>query len=1292
MNENESDEEVPDDIQELDESLRLKVQGIISKNTWKQNRNRKQRRISNAQDFLSVIKFYFGGMYFMYVALNVLIPRAGSPSIPPELTMIKALEEAGVLNIEANKEEIVSLKHKHAQLQINLQMQASKIIYGLSTTAESYNNLRAIFKQLSYTIPTYKTVSSSFKSKYIPWNEDPETVVELLKFSDKKSIISILEYGGKRYYHISLSNRCIWILHLTIPLIKELYTHLTDCTLSLIGFFWYDGGKIGKTVNGLASGLKIAGVSLKNSDNERLVLPKYITRSLISYCWILNCRSIKENGDNVKHLESMLLEQNDFLKNSSIQNEGFKLNVSIIGCASDHGIRSKLLWRDDNSESRCGECTYIFIKTSPYRFLNWAHLIKCERINKTNFVQHRNMPMTSLLERSCDLSELGLMTYDNLHNFGGHLKDLVPLLISLVPKSDRKFVAEKISEYTGIRTSTILNAPDSFFYFKGYHWRKLSLHLHDIFIPLCKPKFKNSLSALFDILTEIHLFNYIHWDRDDDNFEILRLRYCMLLFMYALQLRDVFSDIEIQELDTLYLHKLFIHSLKVFIYVNLAGCSCEGGEGMISIMKHLFRFKNRTVDAAFGTVLVRLMFKEDAKFKLASKENFSDSIVFTDDFINNYNPKPIKVHLIGDTMLVFKDFLKYCGFEDNFIQTHCDTKYRKRTSYETKNYYFKDQIDARVMKSQLLQSRIKFTTLDELRRQQNGNNLKNLEYSINKDDMLSTSFVYTRLFMAAQLDPENFTKTYPLFEREKIFKETNEEVPVTTDEQKQLDKIQRFTLKINNLLNCLDVLNAIQEHIETIEVYLDNDEKEAIPQSYLCLELDGNLAEGIEFLREEKWKDQFAASSAKNEFKKKFSYGKLFQPFFFFLHIFSNDNFSIDLFGAFKDKYNYCFNIISRAHIFYSKINQRIMDYCTLEFVVEDKPLADKLIAHCAAFKIANRKFEIEFKRAAKFFYSVFFFIYVNPTLIDHLPNSPFLKDIFNDFTVSKDKFGEQYVVDVDKWSNCVIDEEEEEEEYEEDCEENSEDSEDFDDQIDISNYDAMDIETESRVSNKRTRQSIRIQQQSVPLIKTQSQFCDSLKSYFRANKYNAQQLSKIYNTISSLINREFILLRETDDGHCGFRSIANQIHLLTGDNLDHIEVRKAALTRFMNVTVENGIKELLFTQQFVASFVTKHLQAIDNGKEEPTPYWMDDYMLAEITYTQKVNINIVEVSERLESNEIDVHTYSMNYEGTDCVGTCNIISWQNHFDSILCKPPDGNLTRLQTILYRASHTQYSSL
>merc|ERR1712232_775947 len=389
--------------------------------------------------------------------------------------------------------------------------------------------------------------------------------------------------------------------------------------------------------------------------------------------------------------------------------------------------------------------------------------------------------------------------------------------------------------------------------------------------------------------------------------------------------------------------------------------------------------------------------------------------------------------------------------------------------------------------------------------------------------------------------------------------------------------------------------------------------------------------------------------AAKNEFKKKFSY---------------------DLFGAFKDKYNYCFNIISRAHIFYSKINQRIMDYCTLEFVVEDKPLADKLIAHCAAFKIANRKFEIEFKRAAKFFYSVFFFIYVNPTLIDHLPNSPFLKDIFNDFIVSKDKFGEEYVVDVDKWSNCVIDEEEEEE-YEEDYEENSEDSEDFDDQIDISNYDAMDIETESRVSNKRTRQSIRIQQQSVPLIKTQSQFCDSLKSYFRANKYNAQQLSKIYNTISSLINREFILLRETDDGHCGFRSIANQIHLLTGDNLCHIEVRKAALTRFMNVTVEN---------------------AIDNGPEESTAYWMDDYMLAEITFTQKVNINIVEVSERLESNEIDVHTYSMNYEGTDCVGTCNIISWQNHFDSILCKPPDGNLTRLQTILYRASHTQYSSL
>ena len=246
------------------------------------------------------------------------------------------------------------------------------------------------------------------------------------------------------------------------------------------------------------------------------------------------------------------------LKNCNIVHNGYSLEVSIIGCAADHGVRSKLLCRDDNSEGRCGECSYLFIKNTPYRFLNWECLMKCVPVNSRNFKSFRTTILTALLKNSSELSELGLMSYDNLHNCVGHLKEIISLLISIVSKGDKKEVAEKVSLYTGIRTSTLLHANDCFFYFKGFHWRKLSLHLHDVFLPLCSSeKIRKSLSSLFDMVTEIHIFNYIHWNRESKYFEILRLRYCLLLFMYAYQLRDVFDETQIENLDTVYIHKIF---------------------------------------------------------------------------------------------------------------------------------------------------------------------------------------------------------------------------------------------------------------------------------------------------------------------------------------------------------------------------------------------------------------------------------------------------------------------------------------------------------------------------------------------------------------------------------------------------------------------------------------------------------------------------------------------------------------------------------------------------------------
>jgi len=58
--------------------------------------------------------------------------------------------------------------------------------------------------------------------------------------------------------------------------------------------------------------------------------------------------------------------------------------------------------------------------------------------------------------------------------------------------------------------------------------------------------------------------------------------------MYTYQLRDVFSVEEAHSLDTTYSHKLLLRSLIVFMFVNLARCSCESGEGLISRVRRFY--------------------------------------------------------------------------------------------------------------------------------------------------------------------------------------------------------------------------------------------------------------------------------------------------------------------------------------------------------------------------------------------------------------------------------------------------------------------------------------------------------------------------------------------------------------------------------------------------------------------------------------------------------------------------------------------------------------------------------
>ena len=128
------------------------------------------------------------------------------------------------------------------------------------------------------------------------------------------------------------------------------------------------------------------------------------------------------------------------------------------------------------------------------------------------------------------------------------------------------------------------------------------------------------------------------------------------------------------------IHKLFIHS----IFVNLATCSCEGGEGIIAVMKHLFRFQNRTIDEAFRRVLVR-MIRERPLSKCCCLNN--------EPFIllNLIIPKCLK-------LLFFKMNLpsrKILWFWKTFFDAVCSTKAsRGRKCNQKKTYGFVGKLDA----------------------------------------------------------------------------------------------------------------------------------------------------------------------------------------------------------------------------------------------------------------------------------------------------------------------------------------------------------------------------------------------------------------------------------------------------------------------------------------------------------------------------------------------------------------------------------------------------------------------
>lgn len=103
-----------------------------------------------------------------------------------------------------------------------------------------------------------------------------------------------------------------------------------------------------------------------------------------------------------------------------------------------------------------------------------------------------------------------------------------------------------------------------------------------------------------------------------------------------------------------------IHSIKVFEHVNIASCSCETGEGMISTLSSLFKNTNNTVDKCLDKVLLQIVSQEEywinEVFERNSSRNDPKGVVFTDDFVKQYKSKKVKVVILSTDWSTFKSF------------------------------------------------------------------------------------------------------------------------------------------------------------------------------------------------------------------------------------------------------------------------------------------------------------------------------------------------------------------------------------------------------------------------------------------------------------------------------------------------------------------------------------------------------------------------------------------------------------------------------------------------------------
>jgi len=469
---------------------------------------------------------------------------------------------------------------------------------------------------------------------------------------------------------ISVSNKLLWILSIAhFPLTRHI-DQVCDTEPEVVEFrldflFWYDGAKMRGNHKGVFSAIKIVDAYLV-IDGEKALLSDSLLRNLQSIAWVLVIARCGETRINVRQLEKSLLSQwGDIVSNSAPEfdftYQNIRLVPRLLGFVADHGIRQKSLSLNSQLAARCGECTFLFFSAAPYAFLDWLRICSSEPCTIANWAETHFADLPEHMTLWHGVESEGFLTYDNHHNIVGLFEDLFHIFMSFIP---RGVLMERVT--SELRTLTRVSAkgkprgsklPDHRFY-QGYHWRLVSLHLKDILAPLWNGELvSNTFATLFDLFTEIHVFNYVHWKRDEPEFQDVRARYAVVLYQFTLQLRYAIPEEKISEMDAMYAHKVFGHSPKLFRHYNLAACSCEQGEGIISVINRLLRNTSGSYEARLRKVFLQLTMFEEQKMATGLKRG--KSVVF-DDFFTKYAPPTLSLSLKVQEYRSFMALFEYC--------------------------------------------------------------------------------------------------------------------------------------------------------------------------------------------------------------------------------------------------------------------------------------------------------------------------------------------------------------------------------------------------------------------------------------------------------------------------------------------------------------------------------------------------------------------------------------------------------------------------------------------------------